>query len=407
MSLWVDRYRPLGLGLRFGEGMGGVLHTGVNERLESLASCPGSVPHLLFYGPNGSGRRTRILGFLRELFGDGVYRVKVSDRSFRPAAGKSEITLSTLHSNYHIELNPSDVGSNDRHVIQHLFREIAESGTVRPIDCTASTTATASATATSNDEKKKQSELFKVVVINSADRLSRDAQAALRRTMEKYMTHCRVIMCCEHLTHIIEPIQSRCQLIRVPAPQPAELISLLRSVALAEGLELPDKDATHVITRSDRNIRHALLLLQSIRHTLPTVATKTTTKTTTTTTQPSSPPPSNTVAVNMVGVGMGTDWEQSIEELAGHMLEDQSVKAVYWCRERLLELLTHLIPPEIILKTLVEAVYRKASTFESISHYVCKLAAECDIRLAKASKPILHLEFFVTHLIAHLASTLH
>lgn len=65
--------------------------------------------------------------------------------------------------------------------------------------------------------------LTKVVIINEADALTRDAQAALRRTMEKYMTNMRLIMCANNTSKIIAPIRSRCLLVRVAAPTDEEV----------------------------------------------------------------------------------------------------------------------------------------------------------------------------------------
>lgn len=62
-----------------------------------------------------------------------------------------------------------------------------------------------------------------VVIINEADSLSRDAQAALRRTMEKYMTNMRIILCANSTSRLIAPIKSRCLLMRVPAPSNEEV----------------------------------------------------------------------------------------------------------------------------------------------------------------------------------------
>lgn len=62
-----------------------------------------------------------------------------------------------------------------------------------------------------------------VVIINEADALSRDAQAALRRTMEKYMGNLRLILCAESTSQIIGPIRSRCLLMRVGAPEEDEV----------------------------------------------------------------------------------------------------------------------------------------------------------------------------------------
>ncbi len=62
-----------------------------------------------------------------------------------------------------------------------------------------------------------------VVLLTEVDRLSRDAQHALRRTMEKYASVCRLILCCESTSRVIGPVRSRCLAIRVAAPSDIEV----------------------------------------------------------------------------------------------------------------------------------------------------------------------------------------
>ena len=99
-----------------------------------------------------------------------------------------KIEISTLSSLFHIEVNPSEAGNNDYSVIRELLKEIAETAQL--------------------DASKQRSfkgrrvlgfldaELRAVVVITEADKLSKDAQHALRRIMEKYMGNCRYVLCC-------------------------------------------------------------------------------------------------------------------------------------------------------------------------------------------------------------------
>jgi replication factor C subunit 3/5 len=59
---------------------------------------------------------------------------------------------------------------------------------------------------------------FLVIVIVEVDKLTRDAQHGLRRTMEKYVSSCRLILCCNSTSRVIPAIRSRCLAIRVAAP---------------------------------------------------------------------------------------------------------------------------------------------------------------------------------------------
>ena len=53
---------------------------------------------------------------LREFYGSGVTKVKIETKPWKIElpTRKLEIELMTLSSNYHVEMNPSDVGNNDR-----------------------------------------------------------------------------------------------------------------------------------------------------------------------------------------------------------------------------------------------------------------------------------------------------
>ena len=101
------------------------------------------------------------------------------------------------------------------------------------------------------------------MLLVEVDRLSRQAQAALRRTMEKYTASCRLILCCNNPSKVIDPLRSRCLGVRVPAPSHAEIADVLQGVARKENLVLPPELAARIAHASDRNLRRATLMLQA------------------------------------------------------------------------------------------------------------------------------------------------
>lgn len=174
----------------------------------------GNFPHLLFYGPPGAGKKTRVLSLLFEVFGKSVTKIKSEHRTFKVNSRNIEIT--TLGSNYHIEMNPSDAGIYDRVVVQDIIKEIASSAVL-----------------TSKNDCN-----FKVVLLNEVDHLTKDAQHGLRRTMEKYMSNCRIILICESVSKVIDPLRSRCLAIRVASPSHDEIVNVLNYVAQQERVHL-------------------------------------------------------------------------------------------------------------------------------------------------------------------------
>lgn len=96
---------------------------------------------MLFYGPSGAGKKTRIVATLRELYGPGVEKVRfpptvamqllrrrqlrIDQRVFLTPS-RRKLDVNVVQSNYHIELTPSDVGMYDRTVVTEVIKEIAQ-----------------------------------------------------------------------------------------------------------------------------------------------------------------------------------------------------------------------------------------------------------------------------------------
>ena len=103
------------------------------------------------------------------------------------------------------------------------------------------------------------------MVLSEVDNLSKNAQAALRRTMEKYTSSCRLILCCERPSKVIDPVRSRCLGIRVAAPKQDQIVAVLQKVCKSERVQLPDELAVRIAAMSKRNLRRAVLMLEACK----------------------------------------------------------------------------------------------------------------------------------------------
>ena len=109
-----------------------------------------------------------------------------------------------------------------------------------------------------------------MLIINEADKLTKDAQGGLRRTMEKYMKNCRMILLCNHMHRIISPIRSRCLNIRISSPTEPEIAQIIAEVAKSESNTIGNFTFNNEIYSliagtCERNLRTALIQLQAAR----------------------------------------------------------------------------------------------------------------------------------------------
>ncbi|RYG51122.1 hypothetical protein EON66_11125 [archaeon] len=96
---------------------------------------------------------------------------------------------------------------------------------------------------------------WKVLVLTEVDRLTTEAQAALRRTMESYTATCRLVLIASSLSKVIDPLRSRCLCMRVPAPSQPEVMSVLSSIATAEGLDVHVSVLSRIAKQANNNLR--------------------------------------------------------------------------------------------------------------------------------------------------------
>jgi replication factor C small subunit len=104
---------------------------------------------------------------------------------------------------------------------------------------------------------------WKIIILDEADYLTPNAQAALRNLMETYSKTTRFILTCNYVEKIIDPIQSRCQTFAITPPNKTDVAKRLVSVLEEKEVSFDIKDVAAIINTSYPDIRRALNAAQA------------------------------------------------------------------------------------------------------------------------------------------------
>jgi len=179
----------------------------------------GQLPHLLFYGPPGTGKTSTILAVTRMLYHPSVLQDRV------------------------LEMNASD----ERGI--KLVRDKIKAFSQRSVSST--------------KHEGYPSPPFKIVILDEADTMTKDAQGALRRTMETYSSVTRFCLVCNYVSRIIEPLVSRCAKMRFAVLDSKSMQAQLKKIAAAENVVYEERVYNQVLEYSQGDMRRAVTLFQS------------------------------------------------------------------------------------------------------------------------------------------------
>ena len=99
---------------------------------------------------------------------------------------------------------------------------------------------------------------MKVIILDEADYLTPNAQAALRNVMETFSKHCRFILTCNYVERIIDPIQSRCQSFKVIPPSKKDIAQHLCNILNTESCQYELNDVALIVNASYPDIRRVI-----------------------------------------------------------------------------------------------------------------------------------------------------
>lgn len=201
---WVEKYRPKNLNDL-------ISHKDIINTISRFVSEE-RLPHLLFYGPPGTGKTSTILAVAKQIY---------SAKEFNSMV---------------LELNASD----DRGI-----------GIVRGQILSFAST------------KTLFTKGFKIIILDEADNMTKDAQNALRRVIEKFTENVRFCIICNYLSKIIPALQSRCTRFRFGPLKQEQMVSRLEYVIAQESVKVTEDGMKALVTLAMGDMRRALNILQS------------------------------------------------------------------------------------------------------------------------------------------------
>ena len=103
----------------------------------------------------------------------------------------------------------------------------------------------------------------KIVILDEADSMTETAQQAMRIIISDFSNTTRFALACNDSSKIIEPIQSRCSILRFSKLKTEEIKERLNKIIKIENIPAEEDGITALIETSDGDMRYALNNLQS------------------------------------------------------------------------------------------------------------------------------------------------
>jgi replication factor C subunit 2/4 len=210
---WIEKYRP--------RKLNDIVSQEESISILSNTLKTGELPHLLIYGGPGTGKTSSILALCNQLFGP----ERVNERV--------------------IELNASD--ERGINVVRNKIINFAKIAIGTP-------------------DKKYLCPPYKIIILDEADAMTKEAQAALRKVMEETSGITRFCFICNYINQIIEPINSRCVKIRFKPITKINVINKLRYISAKENIQIDDEGLESLANISNGDLRKSILILQNVKY---------------------------------------------------------------------------------------------------------------------------------------------
>lgn len=210
---WVDKYRP--------KHISSIVHQEEVKKVLLNTLKTGNLPNFIFYGPPGTGKTSAILSLAYELFGPILIHERV------------------------LELNASD--QRGINIVRDKIIKFAKESI-------------------SNPDPDYPSPPYKIIILDEADAITLDAQAALRKVIETSSKITRFCFTCNYIEKIIQPIISRCVKFRFKPISINILNERLIAISKLENININNKCINKISEISEGDCRKAIMILQNTKY---------------------------------------------------------------------------------------------------------------------------------------------
>lgn len=306
-------------------------------------STDNSLPNILFYGPDGSGKKTLVNLLLKFIFGNDIYDLKIIEYNIEYSSKVTKI--STKQSLHHMIIN-ADNNNSDKYIIQQLVKLYA-----RQIHITRYI-----------DNKR-----FKIIVIYNIENLSEHAQMALRRTMETCTDTCRFVFTCNEITKVTDPLKSRCIAIRVPNPTNKNLLKTILTISCRESYKIELNDMCNIIEKSHNNISYCIILLEGL----------------------------------IRNVQLSNNYDDCINDII-NLIFTKDLNCINDIENKVYEILMTTISGSKIILDILISLLKNSEIKNEIKNNIIKLAGSYENNYNQGRRGIIHIMCFITNIIISL-----
>lgn len=186
-----------------------------------------NIPNILIYGEEGSCKKTLIYNF----FGD----MKKTKRTIEYKINYKVIDFFIYYTKDYIEIDLSQLGKNKKLILIEFIKDI--------------------------NNTRNINNNIKIIIIHNINLLGLEEQFILRKLIEKNYNYCRFILITNTINNIIEPIKSRCFVIKTPGFTKSFIKHKVYKIIEEEKIEIDNKSLEKLLNISNKNLKKALLEL--------------------------------------------------------------------------------------------------------------------------------------------------